>query len=122
MKAVSDNITMDLFEKPSFGTHPQKLARRTDPSTSHAAAEKSKNLAFQHYEKIVRCLQVHGANGKDGIAELTGLDGNQVARRLPELARHGYVELTGRLTTSKSGRAEREWRFLSNSTPLKDAT
>ena len=114
MKAQSDNLTIDLFARPAFKVNPRKLARRTDPSTSHAAAEKAQNLAFQHFEKIVDCLKKHGAKGKDGIAELSGLDGNQVARRLPELARLGYVELTGRLTTSKSGRAEREWRVLSN--------
>ena len=75
------------------------------------AADQAKNLASQHFEVIVECLRRHGPRGKDGIAELTGLDGNQVARRLPELARIGIVELTGKTTKSKSGRAEREWRI-----------
>ena len=88
-----------------------KRARSLDPVTSHAAAEQV-DFASQHFDKIVDCLQRFGARGKDGIAELTGLDGNQVARRLPELAKIGLVELTGRVTKSKSGRAEREWRFV----------
>ena len=116
MKHPTDKFTADLFARPVFGTHPKKLARRTDPSTSHAAAEQSKHLATKHFAEIAQCLKNYGPRGKDGIAELTGLDGNQVARRLPELARLGYVELTGKLTTSKSGRAEREWQF----TPLQN--
>ena len=88
-----------------------KRARSLDPSTSHAAAEQV-DFAKQHFDLIVDCLQRFGARGKDGIAELTGLDGNQVARRLPEMARVGLVELTGRTTKSNSGRAEREWRFV----------
>jgi predicted ArsR family transcriptional regulator len=85
--------------------------RNTDPLTSWQAADQAKNLASQHFEVIVECLRRHGPCGKDGIAELIGLDGNQVARRLPELARIGIVELTGKTTKSKSGRAEREWRI-----------
>lgn len=88
-----------------------KRARLLDPVTSHAAAEQV-DFAGQHFDKIVDCLQLFGARGKDGIAELTGLDGNQVARRLPEMARVGLVELTGRTTKSNSGRSEREWRFV----------
>lgn len=86
-------------------------SRANDPVTSFMAADQAKNLASQHFEVIVECLRRHGPRGKDGIAELTGLDGNQVARRLPELARIGTVELTGKSTKSKSGRAEREWRI-----------
>ena len=89
-----------------------KRARSTDPITSFMAADQSSHLASHHFDQILDCLQRFGARGKDGIAELTGLDGNQVARRLPEMARLGMVELTGKITKSKSGRAEREWRFV----------
>jgi len=87
-------------------------ARNSDPLTSFQAADLAKDLANEHGFLIVNCLQRFGARGKDGIAELTGLDGNQVARRLPELAKIGLVELTGQVTKSKSGRSEREWRFV----------
>lgn len=86
-------------------------ARSTDPSTSHDAADQAGVLAFQHYEQILACLQRYGALGKDGIAKHSGLEGNQVARRMSELHRLGLVLLTGRLTKSNSGRSEREWRF-----------
>jgi predicted ArsR family transcriptional regulator len=89
-----------------------KRARSLDPVTSHAAADQSIDLARQHFEKIVECLRRFGPRGKDGIAELTGLDGNQVARRMKELEKDGRVELTGRTIKSNSGRAEREWQFV----------
>jgi predicted ArsR family transcriptional regulator len=59
---------------------------------------------------IVDCLQAHGSLGKDGIAQHSGLDSNQVARRLNELSNMNLIELTGRTVKSKSGRNEREWR------------
>jgi DNA-binding Lrp family transcriptional regulator len=64
-------------------------ARGLDPLTSHAAADQSIDLAKQHFEKIVECLRRFGPMGKDGIAELVGLDGNQVARRMKELEKDG---------------------------------
>jgi len=84
--------------------------RATDPITSFEAADQAKDLASKHHKAIVEALK-GGAMGKDGIAAATGLDGNQVARRLPELARVNEIELTGNNTKSKSGRAEREWRI-----------
>ena len=86
--------------------------RSSDPLTSFVAADSAKELAEKHWRVIVDCLVQHGPLGKDGIAGLTGLDGHQVGKRLPELEKIGAVELTGRLTKSKSGRAEREWRFV----------
>jgi hypothetical protein len=88
-----------------------KRARSLDPVTSHAAAEQFKSGDL-HFKLIVHCLERFGPLGKDGISYLIGLDGNQVARRLFEMARIGLVELTGHTTKSKSGRAEREWRFV----------
>ena len=87
-----------------------KRARSLDPVTSHAAAEQFKSGDL-HFKLIAHCLERFGPLGKDGIAYLIGLDSNQVARRLPEMARLGMVELTGHTTKSKSGRAEREWQF-----------
>ena len=55
-----------------------KRARSLDPSTSHAAADQAQDLARFHGGLIVICLQRFGARGKDGIAELTGLDGSDL--------------------------------------------
>jgi hypothetical protein len=49
--------------------------------------------------------------GKDGISNYTGLQSNQVARRMNELEKMDLIELTGKQVISNSGRAEREWRF-----------
>ena len=85
--------------------------RATDPITSFEAADQVKDLASKHHKAIVDALK-QGNMGKDGIAAATGLDGNQVARRLPELAKMGFIELTGNKTQSKSGRSEREWKLV----------
>jgi predicted ArsR family transcriptional regulator len=91
-----------------------QFARNTDPSTSWAAADSAKDLAAKHAKIIFEALRKHGAMGKDGIAQITGLDGSQVARRLSELERNHKILLTGRNVQSKAGRFEREWNVMSN--------
>lgn len=88
-----------------------KRARTLDPTTSHEAALSIKKTAPLHMQKILECLVEHGPLGKDGIARLTGLNGNQIARRLPEMARMTppLVKETGRTVSSDAGRQEREW-------------
>jgi len=90
--------------------------RKSDPLTSFVAADSAKELAKKHGSLIVACLTQHGPQGKDGIAAHTGLDGNQVARRLKELKTQGLIELTGKTVASKSKRQEREWRILGDLT------
>lgn len=87
-------------------------SRNADPITSFMAADSAKELSKHHSRLIVTCLQIHGALGKDGIAKHTGLDGNQVARRLNELLKEGQICLTGNQVKSNSGRMEREWAFI----------
>jgi len=86
-------------------------ARATDAITSFQAADSIKDVAKMHQEVIVAALQRFGPMGKDGIANQTGLQSNQVARRLSELEEIGLIELTGKKVKSNSGRQEREWRF-----------
>ena len=87
-------------------------ARKTDPQTSKDAAVEIEHAAPQHFEKIHQVLQQFGPLGKDGIAYFAVMDGNQIARRLPEMKRIGMVDLTGKTVTSKAGRKEREWVAL----------
>jgi predicted transcriptional regulator len=93
-----------MFKMPDF-----PRVRTTDPLTSFEAAEAIKPVVAQHHQIILDCLQTHGALGKDGIASLSGLDGNQVARRLNEMKVIGLIHLTGNTVKSNSGRNEREW-------------
>lgn len=88
----------------------EPTARRSDPITSHDAAESAKELAARHHRIIVAALS-RGPAGKDRIAALTSLSGTQVARRTCELHRQGLIEPTGRTVTSTAGRQEREWRI-----------
>lgn len=95
-----------------FGGHPLNLfprVRKDDPITSFEAADSIKEVASKHHKLIHDCLQEHGPLGKDGIAKLTGLEGNQVARRLNEMKVIGLISLTGNNVKSNSGRNEREW-------------
>lgn len=103
-------MIMGLLGKIWFPDLQFPRVRATDPITSFEAADQAKDLASKHHKAIVEALK-NGAMGKDGIAAATGLDGNQVARRLPELAKMGFIELTGNTTRSKSGRSEREWKL-----------
>ena len=96
---------MTIFDKFLFNR-----VRTSDPITSYEAADSAKDLASKHSIMILDTLQAHGALGKDGIAQHSGLDSNQVARRLNELSNMDLIELTGRTVKSKSGRNEREWK------------
>ncbi len=98
--------------KDLFGGNPLDLfprVRKDDPITSFEAADSAKELSVKHWNIIVDCLKEYGPLGKDGIARLTGLDGNQVARRMNEMKIMGMVFLTGKKVKSDSGRNEREW-------------
>lgn len=86
--------------------------RKSDPMTSYESADNAENFADKHYEKILSALVV--PMGKDAIARKTGLDKNQVSRRMPELQRLGKVELTGMKVKSDSGLPEREWQIKKN--------
>ena len=96
-----------FFDLPIFNR-----VRNSDPVTSYEAADAAKDLASKHFSTIVDCLQAHGALGKDGIAIHSGLDANQVARRLNELEKMNLIQLTGRTVKSQAGRNEREWRAV----------
>jgi len=89
-------------------------ARNTDPITSWQAAGEAKDLAKAHTALILKTLQEQGPLGKDGIAYFAVMDGHQVARRLPEMEKEGFVRLTGNFVKSIAGRAEREWCFIKN--------
>jgi len=83
--------------------------RADDPITSFEAADSIKEVTAKHWIVIHDCLKEHGPLGKDGIARLTGLESNQVARRMNEMKVFGMVFLTGKTVKSNSGRSEREW-------------
>ena len=85
-------------------------ARKDDPQTSKDAGEQSHEFSYGHQEIIFGALIQYGPMGKDGIAVVTGLEKNSVARRLKELQKMGMIELTGLNVKSDSGRNERQWK------------
>jgi predicted transcriptional regulator len=98
--------------KDFFGGNPLDLfprVRKDDPITSFEAADSVKEVSAKHLKIILECLEKNGPLGKDGIAKHTGLESNQVARRLNELSVMGLIVLTGNKVKSNSGRNEREW-------------
>lgn len=93
---------------------PVRLARRTDPHTSHEAAEHVSEFAAGHHKLILDCLKEHGPLSPDQIATKIRLDKFQICRRLPEMQRHipQLAVPTGETRLSASGRKERVWRAL----------
>jgi predicted ArsR family transcriptional regulator len=86
-----------------------RLARKTDPATSHAAAARVGEFSATHIQKILSCLSYHGPLTVDQIAERALLDRQAVNKRLPEMARKGFAAPTGALRPSGSGRLARVW-------------
>jgi predicted transcriptional regulator len=86
------------------------MYRNNDPITSKLAADKV-DFKAKHYDQILAVLILSGPQGKDGIADRSMLDPNQVARRLKEMMQLGLVRLTGKTVKSKSNREEREWEL-----------
>lgn len=86
--------------------------RANDPITSFEAADSIKEIATEHHLKIIQALKKHGPMGKDAISAKSGLDSNQVARRMRELELQGYIALTGFKVKSDTGRNEREWTAI----------
>jgi len=87
-----------------------KLARNSDPATSHMAAERVREFAPTHRGDILRVLSLKGPMTVDQIACEAGLPSQAVNKRLPELQRLGMANpLDGVLRPSDSGRMARVW-------------
>lgn len=86
-------------------------ARHSDPSTSHGAAIRAKQLQAAHVALILGALQRFGPMTVDQIADIVKLNGHQVGKRMSGLAIAKAVEIVPELTRpSKAGRAQRVWR------------
>lgn len=86
------------------------LARRSDPDTSHIAAERTTEFRANHAGRILAALQDHGPMTVDQIAKVSDLTAWQVNKRTSELQRAGVAEPTGETRLSASGRPERVWK------------
>lgn len=89
----------------------RQLARKSDPASSHIAAQRMVDTdAIGEQQRLVLDLVKRYPNHtSDELAGLGRLDRYQLARRLPELERDGFIE-RGRLRKStKSGRPAVTW-------------
>ena len=94
----------DLFDA-------RTLARRTDPPTSHAAAEQAEPVINRHHRIIMGYLAdlPFGGTSYD-IAGGVGLENQQVNKRMRELERNGLVLESERRGLTPSGRSAIIWR------------
>lgn len=90
--------------------NPKRLARNSDPVTSHMAAAMVRKFAPTHRGDILRVLSLKGPMTVDQIAYESGLPSQAVNKRLPELQRLKLATpLDGMLRPSDSGRMARVW-------------
>jgi hypothetical protein len=71
----------------------QGRARRSDPSTSHRAAQRAERFASGHYALILAGLRQAGTATAHELSPLVGLSVVQIDRRLPELERAGRARV-----------------------------
>lgn len=101
-------------------TQPQRwpfaLARTSDPSTSHAAAESATGLAERHRNLVLEAAKrLRRPAGAEEIAVECGLAAYQVRKRLPELSPLHMEPLEDRQRKTSTGRWERLWRVVGQS-------
>jgi predicted ArsR family transcriptional regulator len=81
-------------------------ARTDDPDTSHAAAAQATDLAAHHHSMIINSLKMPGTIYD--IADRTGLNATQVARRMSELESMSLARAEGK-AEGRTGRMCRVW-------------
>jgi hypothetical protein len=92
---------------------PRKLARSSDPSTSHDAAFQAVRFVRSHHERIAFEMQKAGVPlGAEQIAALCDLQPYEVRKRLPEMRVLGKVQPTDAVRETLNGRKERVWRLM----------
>lgn len=105
------NNQHDLFE-PAFGTPAREMRRRTDPDTSHAAAEKINSTRLEQlvYEVIAR--HPNGCISDDVVKALPGHGVQTLSPRYAPLIRKGFIEDTGERRQGSTGRQQRVLRAI----------
>ena len=104
-------MQLDIFSPP------QTLARRSDPETSHKAAERVAEFANGHHEQIVGVLRKHGRLTVYEIASFCSLDAHRCGKRMKELEGAGLARVVvenGVVVEKRtpSGRMARVWEAI----------
>lgn len=87
------------------------LFRRTDPTTSRQAAEHVTAIGSRadHLKRIVAAVQARPGRTSAELAEDTGLERHEAARRTADAAQAGYIVRGPSKTCSVGGRAAVTW-------------
>lgn len=88
------------------------LARRSDPATSHEAAQMAVEFAGTHCDRIHAALVQCGPMDPEQIGAMVGLEPYSVRKRLSTLQHAKQAEPTGETVPTTSGRHQRVWRAL----------
>jgi CRP-like cAMP-binding protein len=99
---------------------PVRRARRLDPATSHAAAQKVGKFANSHAERILHAIQVLKIRGpsfqfianQNTISKASGLTVAQVSKRLGEMERAGLIAVEQRDGADWVVDGQRCWRAI----------
>jgi predicted ArsR family transcriptional regulator len=87
-------------------------ARRTDPGTSHQAAQAAASFAGTHCERIHAALRQCGPMDPEQIGAMLGMESYSVRKRLSDCQKAGKAEPTGAIVPASSGRHQRVWGAL----------
>lgn len=68
------------------------LARNTDPSQCHEAADRARRFAPSHRDRILSALKQHGPSTAHELERLTGLSVVQIDRRIHEMVKASEAE------------------------------
>ena len=91
---------------------PHTSARRTDPCTSHEAAQAAASFAGTHCERIHTALIQCGPMDPEQIGAMVGIEPYSARKRLNDLKRVKLAEPTGDVVPTVHGRSQRVWRAL----------
>ena len=101
----------DIVDERQWSLFPMGRARRTDPITSHLAAEKVGEWAATQRSMILGYLAQAGEATGDQLDEVFGWDHATANRRLPELRDDGLVTMTLATAKTRKGRLAHLWRL-----------
>lgn len=111
------NSQAALFDLVNPPADPEPLwapiARNSDPTTSHAAAEHAALKAGTNRAIALRALAEAGSQGLTDfeLARVTSIQQTSIGKRRGELARIGLVESAGITRPSPSGSPAIVWRI-----------
>ncbi|TSE33482.1 helix-turn-helix domain-containing protein [Tepidimonas charontis] len=89
-----------------------RLARKTDPATSHEAARRTAEFAGSQRARILAMLRFHGPLTPEQLGAELGVEPYAIRKRLPELQKAGLAMPTGEVKPTRSGRHQRVWRAI----------